>query len=54
MQAQDTWKNFESTGSVQEYLRYKHQQITEQPECTTESNHADCNIGTGSARSKNG
>lgn len=49
----DSWKNFESTGSVQEYLRYKQQQAVMQKESPLESEYADCNTGFGSAGSEN-
>lgn len=50
----NSWKTFESTGSIQEYLRYKQQQNNvAKSQLSAESKHADCNTGTRSARSEN-
>ncbi len=54
MQTEHSWKTFESTGSVQEYLEYKREQKSDaQQSCPMENEHADRNSGTGPAGSEN-
>lgn len=54
MKTDDSWKTFESTGSVQEYLQFKRrQQSGAEQTCPMENEHADRNSRVGPAGSEN-